>query len=378
MLYGALPPEVNSGRMYAGPGAGSMLAAAAAWDVLAVELSSAAMSCQSVIAGLISGPWLGASATMMAAATAPYVAWLHGTAAEAERAAGQAKAAAAAYETARAMTVPPVLVAANRAQLMALIATNFLGQNTPAIAVTEALYGEMWAQDAAAMYCYAAASAAATTLTPFGPAPQIADPVGPAGQAGGVIRAAAGSVATDVADVLSQLTRTVPSLLADFAGGPPQLPQWVQDVATVMNIFGTPFFVVTSAGGLMVSFVSAVKSLVPAAAQVGTQVVTSLGSAAGPAGSVGLTGAVSAGLGRAESVGALSAPRAWGTALPTLSPEQVAALPGAVMNAAPAAGANAPGLFGGLPAASDGRAQGAGNSAQDGITPLRVLPDLIG
>ena len=54
------------------------------------------------------------------------------------------------------MTVPPPVIAANRAQLMALIATNFFGQNTPAIAATEAHYSEMWVQDATAMYGYAA------------------------------------------------------------------------------------------------------------------------------------------------------------------------------------------------------------------------------
>ena len=62
------------------------------------------------------------------------------------------------------MTVPPPVIAANRAQLASLVATNFLGQNTPAIAATEAHYGEMWAQDAAAMYGYAGSSAAATKL----------------------------------------------------------------------------------------------------------------------------------------------------------------------------------------------------------------------
>jgi PPE-repeat protein len=77
---------------------------------------------------------MGATATTMAAATAPQVTWLKATADQAEQAAGQSKAAAAAYEAAYAMTVPPALVAANRAQLMALIATNLLGQNTPAIA----------------------------------------------------------------------------------------------------------------------------------------------------------------------------------------------------------------------------------------------------
>lgn len=102
----------------------------------------------------------------------PYLAWLSTTAAQAEQVANQARAAAAAYETAFAAMVPPPVIAANRALLMSLIATNILGQNTPAITATEAHYGEMWAQDAAAMYSYAGSSAAAATLTPFTPPPR--------------------------------------------------------------------------------------------------------------------------------------------------------------------------------------------------------------
>ena len=52
MDYGAFPPEFNSARMYAGPGPGSMLAAAAAWNGLAAELRSVASSYGSVISGL--------------------------------------------------------------------------------------------------------------------------------------------------------------------------------------------------------------------------------------------------------------------------------------------------------------------------------------
>ena len=61
------------------------------------------------------------------------------------------------------------MIAANRAQLASLVATNLLGQNTPAIAATEVHYAEMWAQDAAAMYGYAGSSAAATQVPPFTP-----------------------------------------------------------------------------------------------------------------------------------------------------------------------------------------------------------------
>ncbi|HET7074536.1 MAG TPA: PPE domain-containing protein, partial [Mycobacterium sp.] len=40
--FAALPPEINSGRMYAGPGSESMMVAATAWDELAAELGTAA------------------------------------------------------------------------------------------------------------------------------------------------------------------------------------------------------------------------------------------------------------------------------------------------------------------------------------------------
>ena len=127
-----------------------MLAAAAGWDGLAAQLYSAAASYSSVISGLGAG-WKGPSSATMAAAVAPYVAWMSVTATQAEQTAMQARAAVAAYETAFAATVPPPIIAANRALLMSLIATNFLGQNTPAIAATEAHYAEMWAQDVTAM-----------------------------------------------------------------------------------------------------------------------------------------------------------------------------------------------------------------------------------
>jgi hypothetical protein len=47
MDFGLLPPEVNSGLMYTGPGAGPMLAAAASWDAIAAQLESAASGCSS-------------------------------------------------------------------------------------------------------------------------------------------------------------------------------------------------------------------------------------------------------------------------------------------------------------------------------------------
>src|ERR1700740_1210046 len=160
--FGALPPEINAGRMYVGAGSGPLLAAAAAWDELATELQSTAASYGSTIQGLTVGPWTGPSSIAMAAAAAPYVAWMSATGAQAEQVATQARLAAGAYETAFAATVPPQVIATNRALLAALIATNFLGQNTPAIAATEAHYMEMWFQDGLTMDTYAATSTQAT------------------------------------------------------------------------------------------------------------------------------------------------------------------------------------------------------------------------
>jgi PPE-repeat protein len=180
--FGALPPEINSARMYAGPGSAPMLTAAAAWDGLAEDLYSTAGSYGAVISGLTGDAWLGPSSVSMAGAAATYVAWLTGTAGQAEQAGNQARAAAAAYHTAFAMTVPPPVVAANRSLLAALVATNFLGQNTPAIAATEAHYAEMWAQDAVAMYGYAGSAASATQLTPFTPPAPTTSAAGVAAQ----------------------------------------------------------------------------------------------------------------------------------------------------------------------------------------------------
>src|ERR1700749_2195742 len=161
--FAAQPPEVISAKIHSGPGAESLQAAATAWEGLAGELQSTAANFQSVISGLISGDWQGASSEAAAAAAAPYVSWLSTTAAQAEQTAGQARAAASAYESALAGTVPPGEVAANRPQLASLLQTNVFGQNTSAIAATEAEYGQFWAQDVAALFGYAGSSSAATS-----------------------------------------------------------------------------------------------------------------------------------------------------------------------------------------------------------------------
>ncbi|MGH3422142.1 MAG: PPE family protein, partial [Streptosporangiaceae bacterium] len=219
MFYAALPPEINSGRIYSGPGSGPMRAAAAAWDGLAAELQSTAASYSSVISSLTSGAWAGPSSLSMAAAVAPYLTWMSGTAAQAAQAATRATAAASAYETAFAAHVPPPEIAANRSQLASLVATNLFGQNTSAIAATEAQYTEMWAQDALAMDSYAGSSAAASKVTPFTAAPQITNGSGLGNQAAAVAQAASTPAGTGAQSILTTgnpLLQALANLSTDY------------------------------------------------------------------------------------------------------------------------------------------------------------------
>lgn len=171
MDFGALPPEVNSARMYSGAGSGPMFASAIAWSTLASELESSAAETRALVGGL-DAAWQGPSAEAMNAKMASHALWLTNQAAMAQHTATQANTAVAAYQAAYAATVNPALIAYNRSELSTLSATNILGQNTAAIMANEAEYSEMWATDAAAMYGYSAQSQAATTAlqTPAAPA----------------------------------------------------------------------------------------------------------------------------------------------------------------------------------------------------------------
>lgn len=210
MDFAALPPEVNSARIYAGPGAGPMLCAATAWDALATELYSAATDYSSAVTGLSAGPWRGPAAQAMAATVTIHIAWLTATAGLAELTAGQARSAARAFGTVFAMTVPPQVVAANRSLWASLVAGNVFGQTSPAIATADAQYAEMWAQDVTAMYEYAAASARASTLTPFASSPATKGADTSARQTIAISATGTGSPTTGLASVLQNIGLSSP------------------------------------------------------------------------------------------------------------------------------------------------------------------------
>lgn len=391
MDFAALPPEINSGRMYAGPGPGSMLAAAAAWQELASELYSAAVSYDAVVAGLVTGPWLGPASASMAAAAATSVAWMISTAERTGQAAAQAGAAAAAFETAFAMTVAPPAIAANRSLLAALIATNVLGQNTPAIMATELDYMEMWAQDVAAMYGYAIASATAATMTPFAPPTPTTNSGGLAGQSAAVTEAV-GSSAGQAQLSLSQLDTVVPTALqglASPAGSTSGLDGLSNGLALLQAIEGPAQILAIGGGDVAIppaaslGFTSGI--LLNAAAPAGlanavasatapavTPPAAVLASTATPLGSAGIGGGVAtANLGTATSIGALSVPQAWAPGIRLAG----AGLPDVEMGGTPASNGPGPaGLLGGLPKSGASLRTKRGLNFGDGIRPLNVIP----
>ncbi|OBB93032.1 PPE family protein [Mycobacterium sp. 852002-40037_SCH5390672] len=349
MDFAALPPEINSGRMYSGPGAGSFLAATMAWDALAGDLYTAATAYGSVISTLAC-QWAGLASTAMTEAATPYVTWLSTTAGQAVQAANHAQAAAGAYEAAFAATVPPPLIAENRARVLLLVATNVLGQNSPTIATTEAEYELMWAQDAVAMYSYAASSAAAASLTPFFSPPTTTDPAGVAIQGAAVTHTTGNSVGLQAQEVMStgsQVITTVPQTLQELATAPastsatPTPASLSGAMSKLGSLVETPAKIAMHPLNFLNSALSLSRNVAAPATAVSAKssLAQRIGSGAQAMGLAGVAGtgtAMRSDIGRGISIGALSVPNTWASA-PIASPVS-AELPSASWHSAPIAG----------------------------------------
>jgi PPE-repeat protein len=373
MHFAVLPPEVNSGRMYAGPGVGPMLTAASAWDELANDLNSSAEDFESVVSGLTSDAWQGAAAESMGVSAAPQAEWLRTSAAQATQAGTQAKAAASAYESAFSMSVPPSEVAANRAQLMTLQATNLLGQNTAAIAANEVEYGQMWAQDVAAMYGYAGAAKSASQVSPFTSPQQAADQGGLAGQ-GAAVTQAAGTSAGNAQSTMSAVPSALQSLesssgltgFSDFSN--------VYDLAelgTGLLGNGTGLIGLSGAAGFITKAEDKIVGDPGAPPSSGPKPQVETPAPRGSSAPKGAT-SVSAEMGESGSLGRLSVPQGWTSAAPQL---RLAALEAPMATAAPA---NASGMLGDMPLlgqaplmAMPGRNTARGSQAADRGAPGR-------
>jgi PPE-repeat protein len=393
--FASRPPEVNSALIYSGAGAAPLTAAASAFSNLSSELSSNAASYESVISQLTGSEWTGPSSEAMAAAAQPYITWLNTTSAQLQVAATQAIASAAAYEAAFAACIPPPVILANRTALATLVATNILGQNTPAIAANEALYGEFWAQDAAAMYAYASsASVASSTLTPLTPPAQTTNPAGPGQQAAAVSSAAGSNGAS------SALNNTLGSLQGASSAAALPAQDTVGSVLSALNgLFAVPILsntiynigvtlawnsaMMTATLPLLGHFLAGspfgvtISDTTPLGAGLGFG--TTLAGASSGVGGVG--GATLAGMGSASSVGGLSVPAGWSAAAPGVESAAGTQLAGSGWTAAVdegAVGASGGGMNGVMPGmASAGGKGGMGMAGpRYGVKP-KVMPKQV-
>jgi PPE-repeat protein len=396
--FGALAPEINSARIYAGPGASSFQVAASAWNGLAAELQSAAQGYETTITQLVSDAWTGPASAAAASAAQPYIGWLQETAAQAEQAATQAQAAAAAYEQAFASSIAPPLIAANRAETAAAIQANVFGQYTPLIAQLEAQYGQFWAQDAAAMYTYAGQSASATQVSPFATPASTTNPGGTAQQAAAVSAASGNSAATSTQSLLSQLTSSTPSSLQSLATPaatsaatattpfqdlyalifgttvlPTNLSALVGNYSPYASLFynteGLPYFSV-GMGNFGVQIAKSAGMLGGAAPAAAAPALHGLGGlGAGLGGGAGAAAhPVSAISGGAGSVGRLAVPASWIGGAPAAGPTGVQLV--SSVSAAPEGAVGAGGnLLGGMPLAGGKAGFGNGLGPRYGFKP---------
>jgi PPE-repeat protein len=395
--FGILPPEITSARMYSGPGSGPLMAAASAWDCLAMQLDSLAAAYSATITELQGEVWTGPASEQMAAAAAPYAKWAAAVGIQAEQTASQARAAAAAYETAHATIVPPAMVTANRTLQANLVATNVFGQNTAQIAETDADYAEMWAQDTHAMFGYATSASSAMQLSPFEEAPQTTNPAGAAAQAA----AATGSVGNSGAShssTLSQLLTALPQQLQGLSSGrwasqptPAILPGLdssgtfpaVDGFNTLTGPAGFDAALARTASSMGIFGISAQKAAADAskaaakpAAATAEAVPPAAAAGAAESGAAGVRNAVLASVGEAAPVGQLSVPAVWADATPANAATVEPLLLSEVESSGQAPAAN---MAGPEPAAGMGPMAGmagaAGMGARSSVTnALRVTP----
>jgi PPE-repeat protein len=205
-----------------------------------------------------------------------------------------------------------------------------LGQNTAMIGATEGAYEEMWAQDAAAMYGYAASSSGATALTQFDEPPRTTNADGQPAQTAAVAQATNNSAASQSHAALSRTMSNVPQQLHNLSetpspgstGGGPSTGSAldaVDDFNTLtapVNLGDAMSRTVTSAGTFGTG---AFRANLQAAGEAAKAAVAPAATASLSTGTVGVAGPTLASTGSASAVGRLSVPQSWAATNPAIA-----------------------------------------------------------
>ena len=362
MDFMTMPPEITSALIHSGPGAESLIAAAAAWQQLGIALEDSAESYDNALSSL-DASWYGPSSAAMMQSVEPYVTWLRATAQQTQQVAASAQTAAAAFSSVQAAVVPTSVVAANRMRLALLYATNGFGRNLPAIAATEAAYQTMWANNSAAMSRYQATSAQASTLPQFSSPTSATNPSGLSTQAGA---SSAATTGTSAATTGTSAATSGTSAATSAAGINLGISDPVTGYVGLANAYSNQFI----SSGFPINLLSylaqnqSAQALQGVSAQVGQGVSEGEGAlggaaqglgggAAGALGALGQAGGNAGGLGAigAAGLGQASTSAAFGAAVPmgTLSaPPSAAPLLQAPVQLASAA-SPLPGGLSGMP-----------------------------
>lgn len=213
------------------------------------------------------------------------------------------------------------------------------------------------------MYGYAAASAGASALPTFDQPPRTTDPAGQAGQAAAVAHAAGTTAETSAQpSVTASGLANSGAVTGGVSGGssgasaPLTSKSWKKMVSLYTNHLGMTYNHVGDWEHMMKLWEGAMPaaggSKVPAVAATLRGVGGTLGSA--PISS-GASSTVSAGLGRAATVGHLSVPQTWAAAAPATSGDMA---PSTVSSVGVGPEAKGSGMLRGIPMTGAGRGAG--------------------
>jgi PPE-repeat protein len=301
----AVTPEINHTLMVAGDLGESLVQAAAGYesvaDMLIAELT--AMGLNTSTTAMVA--WQGPGGIIMEMTAAEFMAVC--AAASAWIRVGQVQAAevAAAHTAAVETMIPAAVCLTNRSTQAGLVATNWIGQNTPGIiALDGQYYGHFWVTNATARtgYGQVVTTALGAIAEPPPLSPTASDP---AAAAAGAAQAAAQSGSQGALQVSAQtMTQTASAPAGDVMSG--------GSAGSIMSSMAG------EAGGLFGEASSALGPLTSAGQQFPSMLAQAPSMFSGMLGPLmsGANGGIPAGAIAPEALGALARRRRWAAAWP--------------------------------------------------------------